>query len=141
MILRGSNRTAAREPGFKSWACFLELNGETLAYSLVLEYKAMAVLSKTSFDERFRGLYPGTHVLNESIRQLFDEGRVRTIDFVTDIPFHRRWSSTCLWRVRVTMCRGRVLPFILGFLVRNPHTSDVFTRVYKMMAYEPPLQA
>jgi hypothetical protein len=128
MTLRGSSRTAASEPNFKPWACFLELNGVTLAYCLVLEYKAIAVLSNTSFDERLRGLYPGTYVVNESIRQLFNEGRVKTIDFATDIPFHRRWSSTCLSRVRVTMCRGKVLPVILGFLVKNPRISDFLSR-------------
>jgi len=130
MILRACNRTAASEPDFKPWACLLELNGETIGYCLVLEYKATAVLAKTSFDDRFRGLYPGTYVLNEAIRQLFDGGRVRTIDFATAIPFHRRWSSTRPWRLRVTMCRGKVLGAVLGFVARNPWICDVFARIH-----------
>jgi len=105
LCLKASKWTAERELDFRSWGCFLELGSKTLAYVLVLEYKGAALLVKTSFDERFREYYPGTYVLNESIRQLFDEEGVNTIDFVADLPFHKRWSSTCPGRVRVTMSR------------------------------------
>jgi CelD/BcsL family acetyltransferase involved in cellulose biosynthesis len=131
VILKGSMKTAG-EPGFRCWGCFLELDGRTLAYALVLEYKKVGILSKTSFDESFRKYYPGTYVLNESVRRLFDDARVASIDFVTDMPFHRRWSSKCLGRVRITMCRGHFLSLIIRLLVRNPHRRRVFGRILSM---------
>ena len=123
LALRGSATTARRELDFRPWGCFLELGGQTLAYVLVLEYKAVAILLKTSFDERFGEYYPGTYSLNESIRQLFDEGRVTTIDFVIDLPFHSRWSPTCLGRIRVVICRGHVSSIVVRFLTGNAQTK------------------
>jgi hypothetical protein len=127
LALRGSATTAGRELDFRPWGCFLELGGQTLAYVLVLEYKGTAILLKTSFDERFREYYPGTYVLNESIRQLFDEGRVATIDLVTNLTFHSRWSPELLGRVRVAISRGHVLPILIRL------KWDTQTRVFAII--------
>jgi hypothetical protein len=141
LILRGSARAAKKDPDFKSWACFLELDGQTLSYVLVLEYRGLAVFAKTSFDERFSRYSPGTFVCNESIRRVFDEGRVTTIDFATDLPLMQRWSSTRLGRVRVTMCRGHVLPIAVRLLMGNVHRNKAFARIWKMMSTVPMLNS
>jgi len=103
MIWKGSQYTARTQPDFKWSIWFLELNDQPLAYTLVLQYKGMAFLMKTSYDERFKRFSPGMYILNTAIRELFHKREVRNIDFLTDFPFERTWTSMCLPRVRVMM--------------------------------------
>jgi len=109
MIWEGSQYTAGIEPNLKPSVWFLELNNQTLAYSLVLEYREMAFIVKTSYDERYKGFYPGIYVNNAAIRELFNRGLVKSIDLLTDIPFQRTWTSNSLPKVSVTMTRRSVL--------------------------------
>lgn len=125
MIWKGSKHTARTEPSFKWNVWFLELNDQTLAYSLVLQYKEMAFIVKTSYDERYKRFYPGIYVNNAAIRELFNKRQNRKIDWLTDLPFHRNWTSMCLPRVRVMMSRKSVLPSIMGFVLGSEYTRNI----------------
>jgi hypothetical protein len=125
-IIKASQHTAKIEPTFKWNVWFLELNNQTIAYLLVLKYKEVAFLTKTSYDERYRRFYPGQYLRNSVIRELFNERRVKSIDFLSDLPHHRTWTSVCLPRVRVILAKG-VLPtiaqsmFVNDFLMKSRH--------------------
>jgi CelD/BcsL family acetyltransferase involved in cellulose biosynthesis len=80
-------------PRFAPKVWFLVLNGAPIAYVIVLEINGVAYLAKTSFDDRYHRLSPGEYVLNTAIRSLFDSGRVCRIDFMTGLPFMKRWTS------------------------------------------------
>jgi hypothetical protein len=110
-ILKASQQTAKIEPGFKWNVWFLELNNQTLAYYLVLKYKDDAFLTKSSYNERYRALYPGQYLRNSVIHELFNEKQVKNIDFLSDLPHHRTWTSLCLSRIRITLTKG-LLPNI-----------------------------
>jgi hypothetical protein len=125
-IIKASQHTAKIEPTFKWNVWFLELNNQTLAYLLVLQYKEVAFLTKTSYDERYREFYPGQYLRNSVIRELFNETQVKSIDFLSDLPHHQTWTSVCLQRVRVTLAKG-VLPiiaqsmFVKDLLIKSRH--------------------
>lgn len=113
MIWKGLQYTARTEPDFKWSVWFLELNDQTLAYTLVLQYKEEAFIVKTSYDERYKKFYPGIYVNNAAICELFNKRQVRNIDLLADLPFHRTWTSICLPRVRVMIARKGVSSIIM----------------------------
>jgi CelD/BcsL family acetyltransferase involved in cellulose biosynthesis len=106
--VKGSIHASASEPNFKCSVCFLELNGQTIAYALSIRYGKLAYIAKTSFAEEYRNLSPGVFTVNESIRALCDQGQVIGIDFLTDLPFHKTWTTTLAMRVGVVVSRSRL---------------------------------
>jgi len=70
-ILRGCQKNCVPEPFFESEIWFLELNGLTIAYQLVLTCKETAVLAKTSYDSRFKKLSLIKYLINTVIQQTF----------------------------------------------------------------------
>ncbi len=103
--------------GFKLLVWLLELNGDSIAYCVGCQYKGTAYLVKTSFDDKWRTLYPGIYIMNLAIRALFRSGEVKAISFMTNLAFHETWTSLCLPRVKVSMWRG-ALPRLLEFFVQ-----------------------
>jgi len=86
---RGSEPTETLCP--QAW--FLEIGATPVAYVIVVEINGVACLAKTSYDDRFRNLYPGEYIQNVAIKSLFDGGRVSRIDFMTFLRYHGRWTS------------------------------------------------
>ena len=119
MIWKASQYTARTVPNFVWKVWFLELNGQTLAYTLVLQYKETAYIVKTSFDEEYRKFQPSIYINNAAIRELFKERQVRNIDWLTDLHFHRNWTNISMPRVKVMMSRSSVIRTITGFMLPN----------------------
>ena len=107
-ILHASMHTAGREPDFKWKVWFLELNRQTLAYLLVIQYKKIAFITKGSYNEQYKRFYPGIYIRNYVIHELFNKGEVKSIDFLTNFPYHQTWTSICVPRVRVALAKGFV---------------------------------
>jgi CelD/BcsL family acetyltransferase involved in cellulose biosynthesis len=108
-ILRALTYISGRTRGFLWKVWFLELNGETIAYNLALQQDQAAFMVKCSFSERYRNIYPGTFLANEVIRDVFNRQNARSIDFLTALPFLRRWKPAYLGHVRVCMSRNTML--------------------------------
>ena len=106
LLLEGAQNTANIVPDFNWKAYFLELNGYTIAYFLVFLYKEVAFLLKTSYDERYKNLSPGSFLRYCVIHKIFESEKVKCIDFVTDLPHHLRWGSVCVPRTRTTIVSG-----------------------------------
>ena len=64
---------------------------------------------KTSYDLRFRKLYPGTFVFNAAIRETFEERDNARIDFMTALDWHRRWAPLVQRRVGLLISASSVL--------------------------------
>ena len=111
-VLNASQTTAKNEPAFKWKVWFLELNDQTIAYLLVIQYKNKAYLTKTSYDEKYRKFYPGQFLRKSVIFDLFTEGQTNTIDFLTDLPHHQTWTSLCKQRATITMAKGVIPNFV-----------------------------
>jgi len=125
MTWNGSRYTARTEPDFNWSVWFLEFNGQTWAYALILQYKETAFIVKTSYDERYRRFQPGIYINNAAIRELFNKRQVRKIDWLTDLPFHRNWTSMCLPRVGVKLSQKGVIPTIAGFVLASAYTRNI----------------
>lgn len=104
---------------FKRSTWLLELNGCNIAYSLVVQYKETAYITKTSYNNQYRKIYPGIYINNVAIQNLFDNGGIKTIDLLTHLPFHEIWKSKHLSRVRFLMWKG-FLPNLYEWLIQRP---------------------
>lgn len=131
VIWEGSQHLVSIEPDFKLNAWFLELNGQTLAYVLVPQYKKVAIFAKTSYDQRYRRFYPGKYVMNAAIRDFFNQAKIRKIDFLTDLPVAHTWTSLSLPRVRVVMTRNRVLSTVIRFALSNYMMKRILAQMSK----------
>lgn len=123
-ILKASSDIAKREPNFKWSVKFLELNGETIAYCLVLEYKGIAYVVKTSYRRQFEKMRPGFYIQNLVVQEKFIEGQRRYVDFLSDLPYIQNWADICIPRVRIRLTKG-YLPSIIRFLFYNVYSSKV----------------
>ena len=83
----------------------LKLNGEPIAYTIVLQLNGVALVCKTSFDNRYAKASPGEYVQNVALQDLFESGRVVRIDFLTALAYLSRWTSLRYRRERVTVTR------------------------------------
>jgi hypothetical protein len=117
-IWEASSLAIRRCPDFKRSVWFLELNGQAIAYSLVIQYKGTAYMMKTSYNNQYRRLYPGIYVNNEAIRDLFNCGRIRMIDFMTNLPAMRTWTFRRLLRFRLSLWR-EFLPNLFALAIRQ----------------------
>jgi hypothetical protein len=97
---------ARTNPDFKFKIWFLELNDQAIAYDSVIEYKGTAFFLKTSYAEKYRQLYPGIFICNILIADQFRRQEVETIDFLTNLPYMKRWNVICSPIVRFTLSEG-----------------------------------
>jgi CelD/BcsL family acetyltransferase involved in cellulose biosynthesis len=76
-----------------------------VAVDLCIESADVQVLLKTTYDESIKGLSPSSLLREEAYRQLFDEGRIRRIEF---------YGRVMEWTTRWTDCR-RTLYHVNGY--------------------------
>ncbi|MGZ3634341.1 MAG: GNAT family N-acetyltransferase [Parachlamydiaceae bacterium] len=93
-------------PDFKCKIWFLELNNQTIAYHLVIEYDGTAFITKTSFAEKYRNLSPGIFVHQAIITEQINRQETKTIDFLTNLPFMKTWNVKCYPRVTFTLIKS-----------------------------------
>ncbi len=131
-ILKASVPAKSIDKGFRPLIWFLELNGQTIAYNIALCYKGTAYMAKTSFDDSFRDLSPGIFLNNRSIEDLFESKQVERMDFLTDLPFQSRWTTTSLARARILVSQrgagSAILPLfssVIKTLGKTKETSRV----------------
>jgi len=130
IILAGSQHMAEIEPSFKWDVWFLELNNQTLAYWLVIQYKEVAYLAKTSYDKRYEGFSPGICVLNAVIRELFN-GPTKKVDFLTELPFMKIWTDLRMPRVRVVMSKSSALLNFIRFTLSTKAAKGILDSLSK----------
>ena len=109
-------------PDFKCKIWFLELNNQTIAYHLVIEYLGTTFITKTSFAEKYRNFSPGIFVHQAIITEQIRSKETNTIDFLTNLPFMKTWKVKCYPRVTFTLKRSLI--------------SDLFVRKTIDLAYK-----
>jgi hypothetical protein len=95
----------------------LELNGKYVAYTMGCQYKGTAYMVKSSYDEKMKKLSLGIYINEHAISDLFRSKEVKTINFMTNLPFASRWTDKYEQRAMALMLRGNV-PRILEYAGR-----------------------
>lgn len=109
----------------------LVLNDVPIAYAIGAQLNGVAYLCKTSYDLRFANLYPGDLIQNAAIRDLFESKAVSSIDLLTPLSYHLRWTGYRPRRERMMI--SRTFP-VLTSLVTTLSGSTQVRRVYKRIA-------
>lgn len=72
----------------------LRFGERVVAMDICVEAADTLVVLKTSFDPEFRNLSPAFLLRQEAFRQVFDEGRIRRIEFYGRLmEWHTRWTD------------------------------------------------
>lgn len=71
----------------------LELGESPVAYWLFVMHRSKAYAFYTSYDHRFSSRSPGGVLLYLALEELFKEGRVSEVDFITSYPYLKRWTE------------------------------------------------
>lgn len=86
----------------------LMLNGNTVASDLCLERNGTMVILKTAFDESVQGLSLGLLLHKEIFREVFMEGRIKTIEFYGRVrDWHTKWTDEIRTMYHVNFYRYR----------------------------------
>jgi len=115
-------------PDFERSVWFLELNGDAIAYSLVVQYEGTAYIAKTSYNNQYRKIYPGIYVNNAAIQNLFNCDRIKIIDLMTNLPFHEIWKSKHLLRVELSLWKG-FLPNLFESIIQRQQIRTITGRL------------
>ena len=122
-VLRVSPQLS-KEPQFKWNIWSLELSDKTIAYCIVFEYFDVAFIIKTSFDEQFKRFCPGIILQNAIIHEQFNNGRITSVDFTSDLPYQKTWTDECIPRTRILLAKG-ILPTTMQFMFLNEITGKM----------------
>jgi hypothetical protein len=114
-ILESSLSTLKQTGQFNASVGFLELNNTNVAYSLYLQFRETAYIAKTSFAEKYRRLYLGIFLNNEVIKNLFQKGEVKRVDWLTSLEFMRNWPSSSHIRFRYLISQG-TMTYLIKFM-------------------------
>jgi hypothetical protein len=135
ILWKGSMQTARVDQDFDWMVWLLESGGLPIAYSLVLKYRRVAYIAKTSYDNRYRRLSPGVYTLSMAIREVFEDGETEKAEFHTDLPFVRTWASTCLPRVDFLISKQAFLSILTKLLLTNEPLKRVLARILSAMSF------
>jgi CelD/BcsL family acetyltransferase involved in cellulose biosynthesis len=134
-VIEAAQQLSRIETNFKWGSWFLELEGKTIAYTLVIKYKQVAYFVKTSYDEQYKRFYPGIIVQNSAIHQIFTEQQNKYIDFLSDLPYLQEWTDDCLPRFSIQLTKG-ALPIMIHFLLKNRFVSKIISAIYSNVVYK-----
>jgi GNAT acetyltransferase-like protein len=104
----------------------LLLDGKTVACDLCIERDGMLVILKTTYDERVSGFSLGLLLHESMFRRVFDEGRIRDIEFYGRVrDWHTKWTDETRRMYHLTLYRhawmSRARRLIRAWASRGDH--------------------
>ena len=117
IVWRASLQSSARNTSSVTWYFyFLQLDRQSIAYVFVVEFNGIIFPVFTSYDREYSRFGPSIYLINMLIRDALERGAVTKIDFLTDLPFMRTWTSVSVNRVTLIMAPHRGLTAVIPLL-------------------------
>jgi CelD/BcsL family acetyltransferase involved in cellulose biosynthesis len=92
---------------------------KVVAMDLCIESGSTLVILKTAYDESIKSLSPAFLMRQDQFRQLFDEGRLRRVEFFGRVmEWHTRWTDRSRTLFHVTAYRWPLLQSIHNYVRR-----------------------
>jgi hypothetical protein len=117
-ILNGIDKNMETKSFFGAKACFLMLDDLPIAYVIELIRNRVIYFAKTSYDQKFRRLWPGIILMNEIIEDVTLKKKAERIDFISNLPFIQIWNPVVKKRVNFK-------------ILQNVHRSKVRDLVFQ----------
>ena len=110
----------------------LRLNGKTVASDLCLERDGTLVILKTAYDESVQGLSLGLLLHQEIFQSVFDEGKIRVIEFYGRLrDWHTKWTNEIRTMYHINFYRAGWVAKARTFLKAS---TDLWTRSLREQA-------
>lgn len=135
MLFRSIVNNTKIEPVFTWCAYFLSINDKIISYVLVFKGKETAFIKRTSYDESYRDFSPGLLIMNYAVRDLFENGRIRLIDWCSENSFMDRWSKITLPR-KTIMVRKGIVPIASSLCQGNGSIRKLYHLVASVLEFE-----
>jgi len=126
MLLTAMCNVGENKPRFSWRAYILKLKDDDIAYVLAFRIKHTWFVKRTSYDQRYKSLYPGLLIMNHAISDLFSPD-VTLIDFCTDHSYLEVWAKNRLSRTALFVSKS----YMLSFFTRVTTNSSV-THVWRV---------
>jgi CelD/BcsL family acetyltransferase involved in cellulose biosynthesis len=93
------------ESGKRGWldTFLLELDGAPIAYVVFIRPTGKAYAMFTGYDLRLAHESPGMVCFSKALNQIFDEGGVSEVDFLSNYPYLHSWTDKARSRYLVTL--------------------------------------
>jgi hypothetical protein len=89
----------------------LKFGDKVVAMDLCIESGSTLVVLKTSYDPAYRNVSPAFLLRQDAFRQVFDEGRIRRIEFYGKVmEWHTRWTEQSRTLYHVNVYRWPFIP-------------------------------
>jgi hypothetical protein len=115
---------------YDSEVWFLEVNGQAIAYQLVLFYNFVSFFIKTSYDALFWKFSPGKFLMKSVIREMFRRKTVNMVDFISDFPLLRVWNPLIRKRETMYIERNPVLLGAIRFIYQYPQIKRLVKFIF-----------
>jgi hypothetical protein len=125
LLLQGAKNTQPID-SFSARVYFLELNNIPIAFAIVVQYKEVAYLIKTSYDKRYRRFNPGNFVINYAIQEMFNKNEVKKIDFITALHFTKTWMTVYKPRIKIVATKKRLIPIVINYFLSSPNLRKIY---------------
>jgi hypothetical protein len=108
LSLRGESRI------YRYW-----YNEKLVAMDLCIQRDETLVILKTAYDESQKTSSPALLMRQESLKHIFDEGKIKQIEFYGRImDWHRKWTEAVKTMYHVNCYRWPLVSKLLGILMR-----------------------
>ncbi len=98
------------------------VSDRVIAFWLLARQRGIAYAMFTAYNEDYSDYSPGSILLDMVVRELFSEnGRIKELDFLNDLPYLRRWANVVHPRQSVTLCSKRASSQLICFGRRFLH--------------------
>jgi CelD/BcsL family acetyltransferase involved in cellulose biosynthesis len=90
---------------------------KVVAVDLCIENADTQVVLKTTYDESYKQLSPSTLLRHDAFRRIFDEGRIRRIEFYGRVmEWHTRWTDRSRTLYHANLFRWPFIPVVRDWL-------------------------
>ncbi len=97
----------------------LLFNDKVVAMDLCIEQNGTLVILKTAYDPEYRSVSPAFLLKQEAFKRVFDEGRVRRIEFYgRRMEWHTRWTDEVRTLYHANVYRWALVPRVHGQVKR-----------------------
>jgi CelD/BcsL family acetyltransferase involved in cellulose biosynthesis len=102
----------------------MSVGDRVIAFWMQARQRGVAYAMYTAYDEGYSDNSPGFALLDRLVRELFSEnGSIKELDFLNDLPYLRRWANSLHSRQSVTLYSSKAPSQLIrlgrGFLHRK----------------------
>jgi hypothetical protein len=111
----------------------LKADGNPISLSLGIRFGGNLIIFKSCYDEDFSQYAPGNVLIEHIYRHNYSSGDTDEIDYLTDLPHHRRWNMDVRNYYNIYIYPRRFLPLVTEVLPKRIRQRASENRIIKRL--------